>query len=101
MLMLQYIPDDTISSFLDTCKINDYDRVQEFAQHLVYSGHGAGQLFIQLQETILYNETITDAQKAAIIERIAIADHRLMDGADEHIQMMDVGAAVMQALTAY
>ncbi|OQV23902.1 Replication factor C subunit 4 [Hypsibius exemplaris] len=96
-----YIPDDDIATFLDTCKLNDLDKIDEFAQNLIFNGFGAGQLFAQLQEVILYSDFIKDAQKACIIERLAVADHRLMDGADEYFQMMDVGAVVMQALSAH
>lgn len=99
ILHLQYIPDEEIISFLDTCKLGDYDHVQTFVQQLIYAGYGAGQLFTQLQETILESDILTDDQKAIIIERLAISDHRLMDGADEFLQMMDVSASVMESIT--
>ena len=96
---LQYIPDDDIAGFIETCKVNNLDKVDGFVQELIFNGFGAGQLFGQLQEVILDSDLITDAQKAAIIDRLAVADHRLMDGADEYLQMMDVGAVIMNALS--
>ncbi|XP_055342978.1 replication factor C subunit 4-like [Paramacrobiotus metropolitanus] len=93
-----YIPDEEIITLVDTCKLGNYDHVQAFVQQLIYAGYGAGQLFSQLEKQILENDNLSGDQKASIIERIAIADHRLMDGADEFLQIMDVGGAVMTAL---
>ncbi len=41
---------------------------------------------------------MTDTQKSALAEKLAVAEHRLIEGADEYLQLMDVTTHVMQIL---
>ena len=41
---------------------------------------------------------MTDTQKSALAEKLAVAEHRLIEGADEYLQLMDVTTHIMQIL---
>ena len=45
---------------------------------------------VQLQAMIIRCDTLTDEHKAHMCIRIAEADKKLIDGGDEHLQLMDV-----------
>jgi len=51
---------------------------------------------LQLHDIIVPAEEVTDKQKSAICERLAVVDKRLMDGADEYLQILDLCTVMMQ-----
>ncbi|KAG7165058.1 Replication factor C subunit 4-like, partial [Homarus americanus] len=52
----------------------------------------------QIHDHIIVNDLLSDLQKAAICERLAVCDHRLMDGGDEYVQVLDLSCIVMKQL---
>jgi len=65
-------------------------------QDLMAEGHSAGQIVLQLHDVIVPSRDLSDAQKSAICERLAVVDKRLMDGADEYLQVLDLCTVIMQ-----
>lgn len=53
----------------------------------------------QLHDVVLKLSDIKDAQKSAILHKMAEVDKALLDGADEYLQLMDLAADIMQTLT--
>lgn len=84
------IPSNVVVFLIRACKANSFKSIQDAATDTIAEGYPADQLFSQLVTGIVDEETITDVQKANICIRIAEADHKLTDGADEYLQLMDV-----------
>lgn len=84
------IPNNVIGFLLRACKQNSFKSIQEAASEAVAEGFAVDQLLVQMQGMVLEDDSITDLQKAHILIRIAEADHKLIEGADEYLQLLDV-----------
>ncbi|KAI9745224.1 MAG: hypothetical protein M1818_001502 [Claussenomyces sp. TS43310] len=71
-----------------------YERVAKMVTEMVADGWSATQVVTQLYQSILYNETISDKQKNMIVMVFSEADKRLVDGADEHLSILDLSLRV-------
>ncbi|KAL8796074.1 MAG: hypothetical protein Q9182_007441 [Xanthomendoza sp. 2 TL-2023] len=70
---------------------NDLSRV---VSDLVADGWSASQVLTQLYQQILYSDVIVDKQKSKIIMIFSEVDKRLVDGADEHLMILDLALRV-------
>ena len=52
----------------------------------------AQEILLQLQAAVLADSALGDAAKGAILGRLAEADKKLVDGADEFLQLLDVAS---------
>ena len=60
-----------------------------------FSGH---QLINQLHDHVVSNSCLTESQKSAICEKLAVSEHCLLEGADEYLQIMSVATTIMKVL---
>eukprot|EP00808_Paulinella_micropora_P032293 g19859.t1 len=84
------IPTQIVSGLLATCKENSFQHIQTAAEDVLAAAYPVDQLLTQLMPEVTADNTIADAGKAVIAIRIAEAEKRLLDGADEYLQLMDV-----------
>ncbi|XP_072180352.1 replication factor C subunit 4-like [Diadema setosum] len=89
------VPDDTIKNLIETCYKGSYEKLDETVQDLLQNGYSASQVVSQVFDVIVERGELTDKQKSAIAERLAIIDKRLCDGADEGLQTMDLFTLAM------
>ena len=52
----------------------------------------------QLHTKLVTNPALTDRQKSRIVEKLAVAEHCLIEGADEYLQIMAVATNIMKTL---
>ncbi|KAL8963031.1 MAG: hypothetical protein Q9193_000648 [Seirophora villosa] len=71
-----------------------YDDVSRVITDLVADGWSASQVITQLYQQILYNDAILDKQKCKIVIVFSEIDKRLVDGADEHLMILDLALRV-------
>ncbi|KAL4220047.1 replication factor C subunit 4 [Mactra antiquata] len=90
------IPNDVIDSLLTTCRFNSYEKLQNFVQDIMNEGHPASQLILQLHDTVVQLDELGDKQKSVVMEKLAVVDKCLMDGADEFLQLMALCSTIMQ-----
>ena len=50
-------------------------------------------------DTVLESDSMTDNQKSAICEKLAVSEARLLDGASEFLQMLDIISFIMNQLS--
>ncbi|XP_074603598.1 replication factor C subunit 4 [Brevipalpus obovatus] len=94
-----YIPEKVVTDFMSACEKHSYEKVEDFLDDLVAEGYSASQLITQIHDWVLSdNCSFTDTQLARIMEAIAVADHRLLEGANEFVQTFQVGSEIIQAL---
>ena len=95
--MAGYIPKQCIQNFIQICSSKSYERMTECVTELIASGYSGSQFLLELHEWVIEcdESLLSDKQKAIISERLAYNDKRLLDGADEFLQLLDVGAVLI------
>ncbi|KAL8656134.1 MAG: hypothetical protein Q9210_000460 [Variospora velana] len=71
-----------------------YEDVSKVVTDLVADGWSASQVITQLYQQILYDDAIIDKQKCQIVIVFSETDKRLVDGADEHLMILDLALRV-------
>ncbi|KAF2144586.1 uncharacterized protein K452DRAFT_316556 [Aplosporella prunicola CBS 121167] len=67
-----------------------YEGVARVVEDMVADGWSAGQVVGQLYEAVMYDEGVADLHKNAIALVFSETDKRLADGADEHLEILDL-----------
>lgn len=67
-----------------------YTEVAKAVEDMVADGWSASQLVGQLYEMVLYDEKVEDLKKNKITLVFSETDKRLVDGADEHLEILDL-----------
>ena len=60
----------------------------------------AQEILLGLQAVVLQDQALDNAQKAIVLEALAVADKALVDGADELLQLLSVGSQLQTSLSA-
>ncbi|OJJ75672.1 hypothetical protein ASPBRDRAFT_168819 [Aspergillus brasiliensis CBS 101740] len=69
---------------------SSYDAVAKVVTDIIADGWSATQLLLQLYRRVVFNDAIPDIQKNKIVMVFSDMDRRLVDGADEHLSILDV-----------
>ncbi|RSM10724.1 Replication factor C subunit 2 [Fusarium ambrosium] len=92
------IPESTIEDLVQAIRPKSagpsYQNVSKVVEEMVADGWSAGQVVGQLYQALTYDETIPDAQKNKIVLIFSEVDKRLVDGADEHLSILDLAMRV-------
>ncbi|CAK7215289.1 Subunit of heteropentameric Replication factor C (RF-C) [Sporothrix curviconia] len=71
-----------------------YKPVAKAVEDLVADGWSAGQVVTQLYQALVFDETVPDAHKNRIMLVFSEVDKRLVDGADEHLSILDLALRI-------
>ena len=92
------IPDDTVQKLVKAMRPRaageTYQAIAKVVEEMVADGWSAGQTMTQLHQAVVYDETIPDVQKNKIVMVFSEIDKRLVDGADEHLSILDLALRV-------
>lgn len=92
------IPDTTIDGLVNAIRPrssgNAYSIISKVVEDMVADGWSAGQVVNQLYQAIVYDETVPDVQKNQIVMVFSEIDKRLVDGADEHLTVLDLSLRI-------
>ncbi|KAK7745310.1 Subunit of heteropentameric Replication factor C (RF-C) [Cytospora paraplurivora] len=92
------IPDATIDRLVKAIRPRStgetYSSVSKVVEDMVADGWSAGQVVTQLYQAIVYDETVPDVQKNQIVMVFSEVDKRLVDGADEHLSILDLSLRI-------
>ncbi|KAK4227586.1 P-loop containing nucleoside triphosphate hydrolase protein [Podospora fimiseda] len=98
------IPEITIQKLVKAMKPTahgeTYTAVAKVVDEMVADGWSAGQAMTQLYQAVVYDETIPDVQKNKIVMVFSELDKRLVDGADEHLSILDLALRISGILAA-
>jgi replication factor C subunit 2/4 len=64
--------------------------LNRLTKEAVSEGYNAVQIMSQLHDLVVEDEQISNQQKNAILMYLSLTDKRLNDGADEHLQILDM-----------
>ncbi|CAF3448954.1 Subunit of heteropentameric Replication factor C (RF-C) [Fusarium graminearum] len=96
------IPDSTIGDLVSAIRPkssgSSYQAISDVVEKLVADGWSAGQVVGQLYQALTYDEIIPDAQKNKIVMVFSEVDKRLVDGADEHLSVLDLSVRISAIL---
>ncbi|XP_003737599.1 replication factor C subunit 4 [Galendromus occidentalis] len=73
------------------------DRLTKRMRDFVREGYSGDQLLTQLLQMIIADERIEDTKRAALLEKLAIVEHRMKDGASELISLQDLAATIVSS----
>ncbi|KAH8885177.1 replication factor C [Thozetella sp. PMI_491] len=97
------IPDNTIDSLVKAMKPRTsgetYQAVAEVVESMVADGWSATQTMNQLYQAVVYDEAIPDVKKNQIVSVFSEVDKRLVDGADEHLSILDLALRISSILS--
>ncbi|KAK7951844.1 replication factor C [Apiospora aurea] len=97
------IPEDTIAALQKAMQPRSaratYQAVAKVVEDMVADGWSAGQVVTQLYHSVLQDETIPDLQKNKITLVFSEVDKRLLDGADEHLSILDLALRISNILS--
>lgn len=89
------VPNKTIDNLLEICFKGTFEKLEVAVKNIVDEGYAATQILGQLHEAIIERD-VSDKQKSAITEKMAVVDKCLADGADEYLQMLSLCSVIMQ-----
>ena len=75
-----------------------FDKLNVYANDLTAEGFSLTQFISQVHDYIIADEFMTDLKKSVMCEKIAVAEGRLHDGANEYLQILDVTTLIMNEL---
>ncbi|KAM3619968.1 uncharacterized protein V6R79_016435 [Siganus canaliculatus] len=89
------VPSKMIDNLLKICFKGTFEKLQVEVRNMVDEGYAATQILSQLHESIIEWD-LSDKQKSAITEKMAVVSKCLADGADEYLQMLSLCSVIMQ-----
>ncbi|KAI0889985.1 putative replication factor protein [Annulohypoxylon maeteangense] len=96
------IPDETIEKLQKAIQPKSggaaYPAVAKIVEDMVADGWSAGQVLTQLYQAVIQDEMIPDAAKNKITLVFSEVDKRLVDGADEHLSILDLALRISNIL---
>ncbi|KAI1082844.1 putative replication factor protein [Whalleya microplaca] len=96
------IPDRTIEKLQKAMQLRSagatYQAVAKVVEDMVADGWSAGQVISQLYQAIIHDEMIPDTGKNKITLVFSEVDKRLVDGADEHLSILDLALRISNIL---
>ncbi|KAM0165889.1 hypothetical protein ACHAQE_001989 [Botrytis cinerea] len=97
------IPDNTIEKLVKAMQPRSrgvvYEAVSKVVVDMVADGWSGTQVVSQLYQTIINSELIADSHKNKIVALFSEADKRLVDGADEHLTILDLSLRISNILS--
>jgi len=96
--MAGVVPSANIDDLINTCYSGSFEKLDEYVKGMLQKGYSATQTLLQLHDKLAVHDSINDNQKAVIMEKVAITDQCLCEGADEYLQLMAVCTVLMDQL---
>lgn len=88
--MAGIIPEEMIQDLIDTVAANNVKQIQKKVQDLMNEGFAGENIVAQVHEAIIKNDGLTTLQKARIAQCMGTVDIDLVQGADEHLQVLNL-----------
>ncbi|MBA0747396.1 hypothetical protein Gogos_004310 [Gossypium gossypioides] len=92
------IPVEVVEALYAACKSGNFDLANKEVNNVIAEGYPVSQMLSQLFDVVVEADDVPDEQKARICKSLAEADKRLVDGADEYLQLLDAASNTMRAL---
>lgn len=67
------VPEAAVKGVLEVCAENDYTKIEKMVADFLTDAYSTSQLFEQLNELIIEDFKMSDIEKAAILEKLAVS----------------------------
>ena len=91
-------PDQVIETLYKSLLSNSFDTMQTAVRNVIADGYSVQTLLQKLLEKFISSEDLDELGRAKLAIRIAEAEDRMNDGADEYLQLMTVCGLALQCL---
>jgi len=92
------IPEKWVSGLMDVCAKSSFPDMQDYVDKMICEGFSGSQLIGQLHDKLIANEELDDGQKSVVSEVLAVNESRLLDGANEYLQIIDLCSIMMKQM---
>jgi len=90
-------PRTAVAPMWDACRGKNFTGMQNAVEDLMCSGYPGVEILKALSGLLLEDPELNDAEKARVSVKIARCDKVLVEGADEMLQILDVGGNLVKA----
>lgn len=88
------VPDDALKNLWEKVKSPRFEDIQNAVDDLIAEGYPVKTLFTQLCGHIAEHAELSDAKKARLALALAVADKKLVDGANEYMQLLNIASTL-------
>ncbi|KXS14879.1 P-loop containing nucleoside triphosphate hydrolase protein [Gonapodya prolifera JEL478] len=85
-------PGRVLDGLLESCKSKRFDRIENTVTEIVAEGWSVAGLLQQITDRLLTSPHTTSVQKAELALQLSDCDKALTDGADEHLQLLNLAS---------
>jgi len=96
--MAGIVPDELLDSLVNTCNLGSYEKLDANVKSIIMKGYSGAQILTQLHDKLVLDEKLDDNKKSVVMEKLAVTDKCLCDGADEYLQLMALCTVLMDQL---
>ena len=90
------LPADRVARIFEVCRSGSFEALTALADEIIADGYPVSQVVAQMLDFVLTAPGMPDATKAKIAMQLAESDKQLIDGAGDHIQLMNILACTMR-----
>jgi replication factor C subunit 2/4 len=94
------LPADRVARIFEVCRSGSFEALTALADEIIADGYPVSQVVAQMLEFVLTAPGMPEATKAKIAMQLAESDKQLIDGAGDHIQLMNILACTMRFIGA-
>jgi len=96
--MCGVIPDGIVDELISACRRGRYEQLEKTMNKIMSQGYAAYDVLLQVHDrVVMEDEDTNDIAKSKVCEKLAICEKRLLDGADEYLQLLDLGCTMISA----
>lgn len=93
------VPEDMIVGLVDACKGRSFAKIQAVISNIIAEGHPAQEILLSLQSVVMTQIVeMSEAARGKILCKLAECDKCLIDGSDEHLQLLAVASYAQHVL---
>ena len=92
------VPNSIINKILLECKKKNFNSASSIVNKTILDGYTGYQILMQLTESIMNKNYITNNNYSKIAMTVSKIDYRLTCGADQKIQLLEVIGAIIRSL---
>ena len=92
------VPDRWIEKLFEVCNNNSFENMESYVNDITCEGFAGSQLINQLHDRIVTSDDYSDLQKSVMCEKLAVCSSRLLEGANEYLQLVDMCSTIMNQI---
>ncbi|KRY69647.1 Replication factor C subunit 4, partial [Trichinella pseudospiralis] len=89
----QIVPEELVEQFIAICRKGSHENMEKLVLQLQREAYSAYQFIIQLHDKLIDDLMVSDLARAKLLSKLAVCENRILAGADETLQLMDLGTA--------